>query len=324
MRKIILIILLSNLYVPIFSQEILPEFNQEDSVKAKEESPPSTDLFSLLNNEDEKEEVLVSAVFKGTKVINLQSVELTNEQELQFIISHRFGTINSGIIDLYGLDVGTIRFSFDYGIKDWLNIGLARSSYGKVIDGSIKYELLHQGKILNLGKMRTSPISIVGYSAMFADPVGSEPDRLNFSSSRLSYVNQLLFARKFNKNLSFQLSPTLLHYNIVSKRESYNDLFALGIGARYKINGSISVNLEWIPVFQKSFPDDLEIPKKRNSLSIGVDIQTGGHVFQLMLTNSTGMYAESFVGGNMGTWKNGDIHLGFNITRPFSFKKSEE
>ena len=323
MKNIILILLISTLSVPIFSQDTSTKSNLKDSVMENKSSFNADDLFYLLNNEDEKEEVLVSAIFKGTKIINLQSVELTNEQELQFIISHRFGTINSGIMDLYGLDYGSIRMSFDYGIKDWINIGVARSSYGKIIDGSIKYELLHQGKILNLGKLTSSPVSIVGYSAIYIDPVDwRDPNRLNFSTSRLSYVNQLHIARKFNKNLSIQLSPTLLHYNMVPKIGEENDLFALGIGSRYKINGSVSLNLEYIPVFQRSFPDTLGIPKKRNSLSIGVDIQTGGHVFQLMLTNSIGMYDESFVGGNTGTWKNGDIHFGFNITRPFSFKNS--
>ncbi|HJM16770.1 MAG TPA: DUF5777 family beta-barrel protein [Flavobacteriales bacterium] len=323
MKNIILILLISTLSVPIFSQDTSTKSNLKDSVMENKSSFNADDLFYLLNNEDEKEEVLVSAIFKGTKIINLQSVELTNEQELQFIISHRFGTINSGIMDLYGLDYGSIRMSFDYGIKDWINIGVARSSYGKIIDGSIKYELLHQGKILNLGKLTSSPVSIVGYSAIYIDPVDwRDPNRLNFSTSRLSYVNQLHIARKFNKNLSIQLSPTLLHYNMVPKIGEENDLFALGIGSRYKINGSVSLNLEYIPVFQRSFPDTLGILKKRNSLSIGVDIQTGGHVFQLMLTNSIGMYDESFVGGNTGTWKNGDIHFGFNITRPFSFKNS--
>jgi len=325
MKNIILILLISTLSVPIFSQDTSTKSNLKDSVMENKSSFNEDDLFYLLNNEDEKEEVLVSAIFKGTKIINLQSVELTNEQELQFIISHRFGTINSGIMDLYGLDYGSIRMSFDYGIKDWINIGVARSSYGKIIDGSIKYELLHQGKILNLGKLTSSPVSIVGYSAIYIDPVDwRDPNRLNFSTSRLSYVNQLHIARKFNKNLSIQLSPTLLHYNMVPKIGDNNDLFALGIGTRYKINGSISINLEWIPILSSGV--DIIHPLKNknfiNSFSLGCDIETGGHVFQLMLTNSIGMYDESFVGGNTGTWKNGDIHFGFNITRPFSFKNS--
>ena len=316
MNQTILVLLISCLYFPVFSQEF-----QKDSIMMNKEFENSEDLFDLLADKDD-DETLVTAVFKGTKIINLESVKLTKERELQFIISHRFQTINSGIIDFYGLDHGTIRMSLDYGLKDWFNIGLARSSYTKVIDGSIKYEILPQGKILNLGFIKSSPISIVGYSAVYVDPIdSSHPDRLSFSTSQISYINQLHLARKFNTNLSVQLSPTLLHYNMVTRIGEKNDLFALGIGSRYKINRSVSINLEYIPVFQNSLDDLVGVDKKINSFSIGFDIETGGHVFQLMLTNSTGMYAESFVGGNTGTWKNGDIHFGFNITRPFSFKK---
>ena len=128
------------------------------------------DLLDLINEDANKNSSVVFATFKGTKIINLQSIELTHKNELQFMISHRFGEIKGGAYDLYGLDYGEIRLSLDYGLLDWLNIGLARSSNGKIIDASVKYKVFHQGK--SIVNNMISPFSIVGYSSIFLDPLG--------------------------------------------------------------------------------------------------------------------------------------------------------
>lgn len=270
------------------------------------------DLLDLINDDSNNNESTVFATFKGTKIINLQSIELIHKKELQFMISHRFGRINTGAYDLYGLDYGEIRLSLDYGLLNWLNIGLARSSNGKIIDASLKYKIFDQGKSITSNII--SPFSIVGYSSVFLDPVDPYGARkLSFNTSRLSYVNQVLLARKLSKNFSLQFSPTLFHYNSVQDSTDNHDVIALGLGGRYKVSGSTSINFEWIPTYYN-------ISQNTNSLSIGIDIETGGHVFQLMLTNSLGMNEKVFIAENTGKWEDKDIHLGFNITRRFSFK----
>lgn len=282
----------------VFSISFLTCFSQEN-------------LLSLI--EDDNNQELISATFKGTKIINLQSTKLTSKKELQFMISHRFGTINESLYGLYGLDHGSIRLSLDYGLNDWLNIGLARSSFNKIIDGSIKYRLLNQGKLLNFLSLQSSPVSIVGYSTIFINPIASSSDKeLSISVERLNYLHQLIFARKISRSFSMQISPTILHYNLIEDASYNHDILALGVGSRYKITKSTSINFEWIPTFNNN-------SHYTNSLSFGVDIETGGHVFQLMATNSTGMYEQAFIAENTGIWKSGDIHLGFNITRRFSF-----
>ena len=271
------------------------------------------DLLSFLDTEDEN---LTYATFKATKIINLQSVEQPAEKELDFIISHRFGTINSGIENLYGLDHGNIRMSFNYGLKDYITLGLARSSSQKVIDFSVKTKLINQGK-------NNFPLTVSVYSSLFYDTLSSIFAEEDLSSNDFSYCHQLLIARKMNSKLSIQISPILTHYNYVSPFFDLNDnMIALGMGGRYKVNNSVSINSEWIPIISSG--SDVIHPFKNkdyiNSFSLGCDIETGGHVFQLFLSNSIAMYERGFVNETMEQWEHGGVHFGFNISRVFNFK----
>ena len=272
------------------------------------------DLLSFLDNENEDN--LAFATFKSTKIINLQSIEQTNKKELDFVISHRFGAINSGIEDLYGLDNGSMRMSFDYGLSDNVTVGLARSSSQKVIDVSVKGRVITQGR-------KNFPFTISVYSAIFYDTLSSLWADEDLLKNDFSFVNQIMIAKKVNSNLSIQLSPTFTHYNFPSPYPWNNPetgveirtnkrMYALGIGGRYKINKSVSVNSEWIPILDK---EDGTV----NSFSVGCDIETGGHVFQLFLTNSTKMYERGFINETLGEWGDGGVHFGFNISRVFNF-----
>lgn len=262
------------------------------------------DLFSLLEEEDAVQEVY--ATFKGTRVINGQSIELPAKGDLQFVIEHRFGTLNSGAYELWGLDQSQIRMSFDYGITNNLAIGLARNSFQKTFESSLKAKLVKQ-------KMENgSPISITSYNAVFANSLRwINPDRENLFSSRLSYVHQFMIARKFNQNLSIQLTPSYIHRNLVETNAMKNDYMAMGLGGRYKLSKRISINAEYF--YQLNRPQE----NFTNSLSIGFDIETGGHVFQLHITNSQGMFERAFIGETTGKWSEGDIYFGFNISRVF-------
>jgi hypothetical protein len=262
------------------------------------------DLFSLLGDDTSSREV--RATFKGTRVINGQSIELPAKGNLQFVIEHRFGTINSGAYELWGIDQSQMRMSFDYGITNNIAIGVARNSFQKTYEASLKSKLVKQ-KTQN-----GSPISITSYNATFVNSMHwSNPERANLFSSRLSYVHQIMIARKFNQSFSFQLTPTYIHRNLVELKKINNDYMALGIGGRYKLTKRVSLNAEYF--------HQLERPNENftNSLSLGFDIETGGHVFQLHITNSQGMFERSFIGETTGKWSDGDLYFGFNISRVF-------
>lgn len=268
------------------------------------------DLLSLLDEEERTE--YVTASFKTTRVVNMHSLENTPGGVLDVKISHRFGMLNRGAYELFGLDIATIRIGADYGISDRLMIGLGRSSFEKTYDGFVKYKFLRQ----STGK-KTMPIS----AALFASTAittlrWQEPDRENFFSSRLFYTFQLIMGRKFSDHFSLQLSPTLVHRNLVATSEEKNDVLALGVGGRIKLSKRVTLNAEYIYVA----PDQLA-PEFQNSFSIGFDIETGGHVFQLHFTNSTSMIEKGFVTESVGEWGNGGIHFGFNISRVFTVVK---
>lgn len=272
------------------------------------------DIDDLLDDAFGEETIYTSATFKATRIINGHSIEQVKKNHLDFRITHRFGTINSGIKNFFGIDQSNIHLSFEYGIFDRLLVGIGRSTYNKTVDGFIKFKLLQQSK----GK-KNMPISLsyLGSSEIVTNDF-ADPERENYFSSRLTYVHQLLAARKFTENLSLQLMPTYIHKNLVPTVLDMNDLFAIGIGGRYKFTKRIALTAEYYYTIR--FPRSGT--EYNDPLSIGIDIETGGHVFQLMLTNTSIMREGGFIYGvDNDNFFDGGIHLGFNVSRIFSFKK---
>ena len=263
-------------------------------------------LLNLLG--DDNEPMYISYLFKGTKVVNGQSVELPSQGVLQFIIQHRFGTLNSGFYNLYGLDNSQVRLGFDYGIKDYLSVGIGRSSAIKTIDMNSKFRIKRQIK-------EGFPFTIVMNSAIYIKQWKSADAQLEsfLLTNQLSFTNQLLLARKINRDLTIQFSPTMVHYNLVEISEEPHDKYSIGVGGRYKITKRLSLNSEYF--YQ------LTDKKNNNALSFGFDIETGGHVFQLHLSNSSAMIAPEFITKTNGNWLDGDIYFGFNISRVFTITK---
>jgi len=272
------------------------------------------DLLELLEAEQDKVIQYTEATFKGSRLINGHTIETRKQGTLEFLISHRFGRLNSGAYEFFGLDGANIRLGLEYGLTDWLNIGIGRSSFEKTYDGFIKYKLLRQSK----GR-RSMPISVVGFSSIAIKTLreNTPSDEVEFYS-KLSYAHQLLIARKFDSRLSLQVMPTLIHRNVITEVEQENDLFALGAGGRYKITNRLTLNAEYYYRFNTP-----EVDMYQNSLSIGVDIETGGHVFQLHVTNSRAMIEKGFIGETTGDFFKGDIHFGFNISRVFNVNVKE-
>lgn len=276
------------------------------------------DLSKMLDDEaqkgDKDKTEKVYATFKSTRLISGHSVENTYKGVLDLKISHRFGAVNKGLYEFFGLDNASMRWGFDYGITDRLTVGFGRSTFQKQYDAFFKYKLLWQ----SYGK-HNIPVSVnIVSTAMIQTLKWDNPDRKNYFSSRLFYAHQLLIGRKFSEGTSLQLMPTMIHYNLVKKATDPNNIFALGVGGRQKITKRISINAE----YYYQLPGH-KFSDSKNSLSIGFDIETGGHVFQLHFTNSTGMTERTFISETSGSWEKGDILFGFNISRVFTIKKSK-
>ncbi len=268
------------------------------------------DLLALLGEEEVTD--YTTASFKTTRVVNLHSLENTHAGVLDFKINHRFGQLNQGVYDLFGLDNASIRLGLDYGITSRLQIGVGRSTYQKMLDGYLKYRILRQSK----GKVNM-PVSVTAVAGMYVNTLKwANPERENYFTSRLSYAWQLLVGRKFNDWITVQLAPTLIHRNLVPVRTEKNDVYALGIGVRQRLTRRVTLNAEYTWVA----PDQLNA-RYRDAVSVGFDIETGGHVFQLHLTNATWMTEPGFITETTGDFLDGGIHFGFNISRVFTIVK---
>lgn len=274
------------------------------------------DLSALLDEQMEEETILANATFKSTRVMNGHSIERMPAGQLDFRISHRFGRINSGAYELWGLDQANIHFGLDYGLTNWLMVGVGRGTYEKSYDGLLKLSVLRQSS----GK-RTMPVSLSYLATMSLNSLKwANTDRTNYFASRLAYVHQLLVARKFNDWFSFQLSPVYVHKNMVSTALDPNDTWALGAGGRLKITRRFALNAEYYYIIPPL--NDYRSTETFNPLSVGFDIETGGHVFQIMCTNSLAMIEKGFITETTGRWTKGDIHIGFNISRVFQLRSN--
>ena len=267
----------------------------------------SQDLLDILELEAPVQENIVSATFKGTRIVNGHSIENRKNKELEFIISHRFGRVNTGFEELFGLDQANIRFALEYGLTDDLTAGLGRSSFEKTYDGYLKYSLLKQKTGANAFPFA---VSLFGSIAAKSQKAIAGNER-TFAES-LFYVGQVLIAKKVNSSLSIQVTPTYVHRNLATIAADPHDIFALGFGTRVKLSKRVSLNAEYFQQFQK-----LAAINVRNSLAFGVDIETGGHVFQIILSNAITMIEKSFITETTGNFFGGDIHLGFNLSRTF-------
>jgi len=278
---------------------------------------PTSILFgqeeSLLNgiepNAPKKE--YVTSAFKSSRVINGHSMELIGKGVLDVRILHRFGRINDGVSELFGLDQASMRLGFDYGLGNSLTVGAGRTTFKKELDAFIKWRPVRQAK----GGSLFSWVLVSGISVYTLK--NSDPQNETKLSSRIGYYYQSIIGRKFTERFSLQLSPTLVHRNKVAEND-VNDIYALGIGGRFKLSKRTAFVVDYFPVLNRPANSTTT-----NSLSIGFDIETGGHVFQLHFSNSTGMNERAFITDTHDSWGKGEIRFGFNLSRVFSVKKNQ-
>ena len=277
-------------------------------------------LMDMLNAGDKaSQKQYATATFKSTRVIDGSSVENLGAGVLDFRISHRFGRISDGVQNFYGLDNATTMINVDYGINRWLMVGLAHSAFNKEDQGFVKAKILRQEKT-------SMPITLSYYGSMAVEtmPAPALPAGDTWhNSNRLAFTNQLFIARKFNERLSLQLMPTIVHYNLVDSTKFSNNTIAMGVAGRVKLTKRFAITGEYY--YRLNNTDMLVAGQKTyNALSLGVDIETGGHVFQFMITNAQGMTERTFIGQTTDQWGKGQLHIGFNISRVFTVVKPKE
>jgi hypothetical protein len=252
----------------------------------------------------------VSGAFKSTRVINAHSVEMLHKRNLDFRIMHRFGFLNSGIKQLYGLDNASMRISFDYGITDNTTIGFGRSTFRKELDLFVKTRILQQST-----GQKAIPFSLVIAAGGLCWTEESFAAVKPTFSDRTSYYVQLVAGRKFSPVFSLQLSPIFVHSGSPVNTGDDATVFAMGGGARLKVSKRMALTLDY------HHPFGTLNAVNTDPLSIGVDIETGGHVFQLQFSNATGMNERAYIMQTTGKFFKGDIRFGFNLSRIFKVGK---
>jgi Membrane bound beta barrel domain (DUF5777) len=274
------------------------------------------DLMKMLDDENKNQTDYVSATFKGTRLINGQTIEIVGKNQLNVWISHRFGALNTGFINnFFGLDEARIRLGLEYGINDQLTVGIGRSTQEKMYDFYAKYKLLRQSNSMPI------TLTLYGSNALSTAATGSSLEsgtimKYKDNLERMTYTGQMLLARKFSERFSLQLMPTFIHFNKAETIDTPNDMLALGVGGRIKLTKRLSLTGEYYANFNRPASSTYN-----NSLAVGFDIETGGHVFQLHFTNSRGMIERQFIAQTTKSWSDGGIFYGFNISRGFSLEK---
>jgi hypothetical protein len=273
------------------------------------------DLLKELEQSTGDETEYTFATFKGTRLANGHTIETKNKGSLEFIFAHRFGAINGGWYEMYGLDEALVRLGLDYGFTDWLSFSIGRNSFDKTMDSYVKIKALRQST--GAKAFPFTATVLLGGAYKFSPRKNSDVSPEFKNVDRLSYTAQVLIARKFTPNFSFQLMPTIVHKNAAVKSFEENDQVALGLGGRIKLTKSVAISTEYYYNFSEK-----DNSPYFNPLAFAIDIETGGHVFQLVLTNAVGLTERAFVTETLDDFFDGDIHFGFNVTRTFQLKKN--
>jgi len=265
-------------------------------------------LLLLTKSVFSQDEILPT--FDDTRLINTQTTEILKPGNAQFRLAHRFGNLNSGFSELYGLDQATIRMGLDFGISKHIMIGAGRSSYEKTWDAFLKIKLLEQ--------KNGTPFTLTWFSNTMINGLKKDPTRSEYFSSRMSFAHQLMISRRFSDRLSLQIAPILVHRNLVPTEKDPNNMGAIVFAGKYSISRVWSIITEY----------GLRIPEKGsvlfdpyyNSFSIGTGVNTKGHYFSFFLTNSQSIFERGFLFETNQSWIDGDIRFGFCIMRNFKIK----
>lgn len=266
------------------------------------------DLLKLAGSDSLKRQPVTNA-FKSSRVINGHSMEFIGKGVLDVRILHRFGYLNSGAKNFFGLDEANMRLGFDYGLGNNLTVGVGRSNINKELDGFIKYRPLVQST--GPGAFPFSLVLVSGLTWNTTTDAGGI-SKMKYSS-RLGFYHELIIGRKFTERFSMQVAPVFVHRNFVDS--AGNDTWAIEIGGRLKLSKRVAFVVDYIPVVSGRQPGTYD------PLAVGFDIETGGHVFQLHFSSATGMNEKELITHTTGDFWKGDIRFGFNLSRVFTVAK---
>ncbi len=267
------------------------------------------DLLNQLDKDQPQEKEIAPYAFKALQICNMQSTKLPVKGEFYVLISHRFGDLSNGINNFFGLDQALTKIGGIYGVTNWLSLGASRQTYNKIYELAAKYKFTNQ---INSG----FPFTIVGYNTMDINSSLKKEDfpGLEFNN-RLAFTSQLLISRKFSERFSFEVAPIYVHKNLYNETEDQKDLFLVGAGGRFKLTKRLSLNLEYAA--RVNLPKEFDSPYQ-NPATIGLDIETGGHVFQMVFSNSQPMNDVTVFSNTKGQWEKAKgIYFGFNMYRVF-------
>jgi hypothetical protein len=266
------------------------------------------DLLNQLEDSNSNIKQVEIAAFKGLQIGNMQSTKLPSKGETYIVIAHRFGDLTKGLDNFFGLDNAYTKIGGIYGVTNWLSLGLSRQTYNKTYELSAKYKFANQ-------EVNGFPVTIVGYNTLDVNTklsVDSYPGIKG--SDRIAYTTQLPISRKFSNSFSFEITPIYVHknlYDLIPGTEK-EDQFVLGAGGRYKLTKRLSINLEYAARINSP-----ENTLYHDPLSVGLDIETGGHVFQMVFSNSQPLNDVAVFTNATGKWNGGSIYFGFNMYRVF-------
>lgn len=262
------------------------------------------DLLDLLE-EEATEATFDYPAFKAMKIGNLQSTKVAQGGDMYMYVSHRFGTVKDGVSTFFGLDNANTKIQLVYGVWDGFQIGLSRESLRKTYAGSAKLKLAEQTDQF--------PFYLTAYGAVNLNTQLDEEiyPKMKYAD-RLSYTSQLLIARRFSNKFSLEIAPTFVRQNLVWEPFQDHNQYALGIGGRYRLTKRMSINADYVYNFSRA-----EQSVYNDPLTIGIDIETGGHVFQLLFSNAQSTNEPGFISNAEGDWNEGDVFFGFNIVRVF-------
>lgn len=279
-------ILLSLLLIYSFS------FSQENLLKELE----SQNEYKTTNN---------FSAFKAIKIVNNQSTKQASEKELYLYVSHRFGSIDEGINTLFGLDIANTKIELLYGLTNNLQIGFSRESFKKTYSLNAKYNITTQSSKLPIN---SSLYISYNYNSLLDQDI--YPTLSN--SDRNLFFGQLLLSKNFSDKISLQLSPTYAKRGFNETIFEQENNIILGLASSYRITNRLAFNIEY-----SANLDRPEISPFNDVLSFGIDIETGGHVFQLLFSNTQTIDNVSVMTDAEGSWRDGKIYFGFNILRVF-------
>jgi hypothetical protein len=264
------------------------------------------ELLKELDTVKSKEKQVETLGFKGLQICNMQSTKLAAKGEWYVLISHRFGDLTQGLDNFFGLDDAYTKLGAIYGATNWLSIGFSRQTNNKIYELTAKYKLKNQ-------ETDGFPVTIVGYNTMDINTNLSTDiyPELEFNN-RLAYSTQLLISRKFTDKFSAEIAPIYIHKNLYDESTERENQFVVAMGGRYKLTKRMSVNLEYAPRI-----DAPENTVYHDLLSVGLDIDTGGHIFQMVFSNCQTMNDVYVFSNATGKWAGGSLYFGFNLYRVF-------